>query len=288
MPQSPRPPGAPEETRLESDDEIRQALEARLAQRHGKGPARGRPVAAPPEPDAVAERPEQRPPMALLCILDDGKADGELVRIRADRTVLGRVEGDVRIPHDGLMSGRHAEIVRQPARDGWRWVLTDLKSTNGTWIRIGSTQLRHQNEFMVGHGHYRFEVAPAATAPTAATAPVLPEPPAGGGTLAWASSPVVATAAALVDLTPGSPGQRFALTAAEYWIGRDAHACLIARPDDTHASPRHARLHRDARGHWTIDNHRSTNGLWLRVDDIPLGANCQFRLGEQRFLFRVL
>ena len=31
----------------------------------------------------------------------------------------------------------------------------------------------------------------------------------------------------------------------------------------------------------------SLNGLWLRVDRIPLDTSCQFRLGEQRFLFRV-
>ena len=81
--------------------------------------------------------------------------------------------------------------------------------------------------------------------------------------------------------------QRLALTLPEYWIGRDAGACAVARPADVLASPRHARLYRDAKGVWHVENNKSLNGLWLRVEEIPLGAACQFRLGEQKFVFKV-
>jgi hypothetical protein len=285
MPESQRPPAPVEATRLESDDEIRQALQARLAQLQPKpATGRGRQASPPPaaEPETPAEKPQQRPPMGLLCILDDGKLDGEWVRLRGDRCLIGRVEGDVRIPHDVLMSSRHAELVRQKARDGHRWVLTDLQSRNGTWVRIGSSVLRDQNELVIGRGQYRFE---AGTAPAAAVATAPTAPP--GATIGWAAGPTGLGVAALVDVTPGGTGQRYALTQPEYWVGRDAKACAIARPDDPFANPRHARLHRDARGQWHVDNNRSVNGLWLRIDEIPLGATCQFRLGEQRFLFRV-
>src|SRR5439155_19569987 len=57
-------------------------------------------------------RPTQRPPMALLCILDDGSDEGEIVRLRADKYTLGRIEGDITIPHDALISARHAELFR--------------------------------------------------------------------------------------------------------------------------------------------------------------------------------
>src|SRR5262249_44092885 len=61
--------------------------------------------------DAAPFKPTRRPPMALLCYLDDGSEDGEWFRMRTDRFVIGRTEGDVRIPHDGMISPRHAEIT---------------------------------------------------------------------------------------------------------------------------------------------------------------------------------
>ena len=289
-----RPPPAVEATRLESDEEIREAIRARAAQRQGKAPAGPAvPVAklvaaapqAEPEPETPAEKPQQRPPMALLCVLDDGKHDGEWVRLRADRYVIGRADGDVRIGHDPQMSGRHAEIVRQKTKEGgYRWLLVDLGSTNGTWVRVGRTALNDGSEILVGGGQYLFQSG----SDEAPTAPIGPA----GSTVAYVMGQGGQTAAAavpsLLEVTPAGPGRRYPLTQAEYWIGRDARSCAIARPDDPSASPRHARLSRDARGQWHVENNESVNGLWLRVDEVPLGATCQFRMGEQRFLFRVL
>src|SRR4051794_27294332 len=57
-------------------------------------------------------RPTLRPPMALLNVLDDGCDTGEVLRIRTASFVIGRIEGDLIIPHDEGISGRHAEINR--------------------------------------------------------------------------------------------------------------------------------------------------------------------------------
>src|SRR5689334_8946084 len=88
-------------------------------------------TSAPAEPF----RPLERPPMALLTVIDDGDDSGETVRIRSSSFVIGRVEGDLVIPHDGGISGRHAEIVRRPEGGQFRWYLRDLQSTNGTFVR---------------------------------------------------------------------------------------------------------------------------------------------------------
>jgi pSer/pThr/pTyr-binding forkhead associated (FHA) protein len=283
-------PGKPapeprEATRLESDEEIRQALQARRARLAARAqvtpPGAQAPAAGPAEVEAQAERPVLRPPLGMLCVLDDGKHDGEWVRLRADRTVIGRTEGDVRIPHDGLVSGRHAEIVRQCVQNGYRWFLVDLQSTNGTFVRVSSTFLRHHNEVLIGSGRYRFEAAGAAAAvDPPGTPPQATQP--------WSGAPVRALVPSLVEITPTGPVNRFMLTLPEYWIGREAPACPIARPDDVLANARHARLYRDARGQWHIENNKSLNGVWLRVTEpMPLGSGCQFRLGEQRFIFRV-
>jgi pSer/pThr/pTyr-binding forkhead associated (FHA) protein len=267
-------------TRLESDEEIGQALQARRARLAGsEAPTRpGAPAAAEVEPQP--ERPVERPPLALLCLLDDGKADGEWVRLRADRTVLGRTEGEVRIPHDGQISGRHAEIVRQRASGGYRWLLADLQSTNGTFVRIGSSVLRHENELWIGGSRYRFETGAAPEAVAEADA-------AQGTTRAWSTEPIRALVPSLVEVTPAGPAQRVPLTLPEYWIGRDGQRCAIARPDDVLLNARHARLYRDPKGQWHIENNKSLNGLWFRITEpMPLGSACRFRLGEQQFLFR--
>jgi hypothetical protein len=278
-----QPPAGPlPETRLESDQEIRQALEARRARRQARAAPPARPGGPPPlaEPEVRLERPSLRPPMALLCVLDDGKQDGEWFRLRADRTVIGRAGADVCVPHDVLMSAQHAEIVRQQAPGGWRWLLADLQSTNGTFVRIGSSVLAHDNEFLVGAGRYRFEGGPGAAA-------VQPPGPANESTQAWFSPSVHPLVPSLVELSPAGPVHRFALTLPEYWLGRDP-SCAVARPDDPLVSPRHARLFRDTTGRWHVENNKSANGLWLAVKKgIPLSGACQFRLGEQRFLFRV-
>jgi pSer/pThr/pTyr-binding forkhead associated (FHA) protein len=233
------------------------------------------------EAEPLLERPVERPPMALLCILDDGKADGEWVRLRAERTLIGRTEGDVRIPHDGLMSGRHAELVRQRGPKGYRWSLVDLQSTNGTFVRCGSTGLRHGDEVLIGRGRFRFEAG--ATAGSADVPGDAPQPT----TQAWTESPVRSLVASLVELTPAGPVHRVHLTLPEYWLGRD-QACTIARTDDFLLNARHARLFRDGKGQWLLENHQSTNGVWLRITaPMPLGRGCQFRLGEQRFIFRM-
>jgi pSer/pThr/pTyr-binding forkhead associated (FHA) protein len=275
-----------ETTRLESDDEIRLALQAGRARRAAqlKQPPSDSEATTVEQHDleVQAERPVERPPIAMLCILDDDKSDGEWLRLRGDRTVIGRTEADVRITHDGLISGQHAEIIRQRSSNGFRWVLVDLQSTNGTYVRIGSTPLRHENEVLVGSGRYRFE-AGAIPEPSAASE----SGPSAQATRAWASEPMRVLVPSLVEITPAGPVQRFMLTLPEYWIGRDPQQCTIPRPADILVSPRHARLHRDAKGHWHIENNKSLNGLWFRVGEpIPLGNACRFRMGEQQFIFR--
>jgi pSer/pThr/pTyr-binding forkhead associated (FHA) protein len=281
MPDKPQPE-LRESTRLESDEEVRQAIQARRAQLAARAGG-GKPEAAPrpTEPEVQPDRPVLRPPMALLTLVDDGRSDGEVVRLRGDRTVIGRTEGDVCIPHDSQMSGRHAEIVRQKAAAGYRWLLVDLQSTNGTFVRIGNTVLRHGNEVLIGSGRYRFEAG--------AASPAQPEesgaPP---GTQAWTANPVRAVVPSLVELAPSGQVQRHPLSLTECWLGRDAGACAIARPDDLLVSPRHARLFRNARGQWCVENNHSLNGLWLRVEQISLSQSCQIRVGEQRLIFRPL
>jgi pSer/pThr/pTyr-binding forkhead associated (FHA) protein len=276
-----------EMTYLESDEEIRQAIETRQARRAVKLRPRQAPAAAEQaadlDQDIQPDRPLDRPPLAMLCILDDGKADGEWIRLRGDRYLIGRTEGDIRIPHDNRMSSRHAEISRQQTSGGYRWLLTDQQSTNGTFVRVGSTVLANQAEFVVGRGRYRFEAGMSGQAPTTEAPDLLT-----GGTVPWVNESRRSVVPNLVEVTPGGTGQRFPLNLAEAWIGRDMRTCQIVRADDRLLNARHARLYRDPKGLWHVENNKTVNGVWLRIEQIALTGTCQFRLGEQRFLFRVL
>lgn len=264
-------------TVLESVDELRQLIARRETVKEAAGPA-----GAPAE-DTVILRPAVRPSMAILQVLDDDQESGESIRIRADRFVIGRSDGDLVIPHDGAMSGRHAEIARQLRNGRYVWVLKDLQSSNGTFVRAQSVHLHDGQELIIGSRRYRFRgpligqsgSAPPSTPPT---------------TRKWsgnlAGDDVRAAFAALVSLDAQGDGTETPLISAEYWVGRDPAQSTIVL-DDRHVSPRHARLYRNSQGDWRLQNARSLNGIWVRIQEISVDRGGHFLCGEQRFTIRI-
>ena len=183
--------------------------------------------------------------------------------------MIGRVEGDLVIPHDGGISGRHAEIVRRPEGGQFRWYLRDLQSTNGTFVRASNVILHPDQEVLIGRG--RSGSSPPARRGRSRSRRPAPAPV--DATRKWqAISPqdiAALTKPSLVELTPQGEGRRFPLTEPEVWIGRAAGQCAIVLDDPT-VDPRHARAYRDPKNRWVLENARSTNGLWVRVQEIPL------------------
>jgi pSer/pThr/pTyr-binding forkhead associated (FHA) protein len=229
--------------------------------------------------------PTLRPPFAILTVFDDGKTDGEVIRIRDARFVIGRTEGDLRIPLDGRISSRHVEITHQEIGGLHRWVITDLQSTHGLFARISKTALADKAEILVGNGRYRFD---APQGDPGATANYALDPSSRGATQGWDEGTSPFRPAALTELIGKEVGNRVLLTKAEYWIGTDPD-CAICRPDDPFCEPRHVRLHRDPKGAWHAEHQKTLNGLWIRVPQITVDANAtaRFQIGEQRFMLRV-
>jgi FHA domain len=233
--------------------------------------------------DTLPFRPRQRPPMALLFIVHDGNCGGEWVSLRGDRYVIGRTEGEIRIPHDGQVSSRHAEISRARTAHEDRWQLCDLGSTNGTYVRVSKLTLQHGQELIFGQTHYRFEDPP----PQPATANALATVRAGAAPLP--GNPGGTSASGLVHISPVGDGPRICLVRNEYWLGRDVNACAIVPDNDPFVSPQHARLFQGNDGRWRIENNRSRNGIWLRLSrPMPVESVCQFQAGEQRFILKIL
>ena len=153
-------------TVLESVEEIRAQIRGAVTVKDAAKVPAG--TAAPIE-DATPFRPTLRPSTGLLCVLDDGEDTGETLRIRTSSFVIGRAEGNLLIPHDSAISGRHAEINRRFENGEHRWYLRDMQSTNGTFVRASTIHLSHEQEFLIGGRRFRFEV------------PVIPPEPASTG-----------------------------------------------------------------------------------------------------------
>lgn len=71
------------------------------------------------------------------------------------QTSLGRTNADLVFKNDPYMSATHARIVAQPGR----FILQDLKSTNGIYRRIrGEAELADGDEFFVGEQRFRVAI----------------------------------------------------------------------------------------------------------------------------------
>lgn len=253
----------------------------------GEPPAATRLEPRPVEPPVTARggvveqpyRPTIRPLVPRLTLLDDAAAaDGETIRLRDGITLIGRTEGHVRLPHDPLVSGRHAEIVREGAGRPHRWLLRDLGSSNGTFVRCSKTVLRAESLLILGGRRFRFRPPPQPGAEVTGDR---------AGTMAvdlatWQAAGLPA----LVETGPAEGGLEIPLSGADLTLGRpgQGHAIEI---DDPLLAPRHARIRREAAGHWVLEAVPSLNGVWAQITCVPLAAVCRFQVGEQRFLFVV-
>lgn len=224
-------------------------------------------------------RPTLRPPMAKLIVYDDGSESGEVVRIRQSSFVIGRTEGDLIIPHDSQISSRHLEIQRRERPGGFDWVLRDLGSTNGTFVRATQIIVKPNQVMMIGGKRFG-QIPPRSAGNIGATIEGEKE------LLDVAQEGFDELVPCLQEINYDGGGKRHKLTKQEHWIGSDPIQCSILVNDPT-VSPQHARIYQDKQGRWIIDDAKSLNGIWLRIKELNLGRGGYFHCGEQRFSLTV-
>jgi pSer/pThr/pTyr-binding forkhead associated (FHA) protein len=96
-----------------------------------------------------------RAPWARLSELLPSGAVRDIRHLNGEEIVIGREEGDLVFRDDAFMSRRHAAINW----DGQRARLTDLGSSNGTFVRLsGTTALRHRDHLRMGDQLFRVEL----------------------------------------------------------------------------------------------------------------------------------
>lgn len=294
----PLPPG----TELESDEEIERVLQdLRL---RGSHVAQGRWAGATATDNELQSRiqgrhhdsnnsnaateqpfrPTIRPAAAMLIMCDDGENTGEVFRLRSDRFIIGRTEGDLQLPDDEQISSRHVALTRQVMGGQSRWVVTDLQSRNGLFVRVGKAPLVHQSEVLIGNGRYRLELHQQAVAETAAFDNF--DLRQSSSTRAFDNSVPIGSAI-FTEVLASGVGGRVVLSGERYWIGSDP-TCEICRPSDPFVSGKHACLSRSPRGTWMLQHNQTLNGIWLRMPQVVLeqGKKCEFQIGEQRFRLR--
>ena len=220
-------------------------------------------------------RPVIRPVVPILTVLDDGSVDeGEQIRIRKDSFVIGRSSGDLVIPNDTTVSGRHAEIRLTTSSGQRQWMLHNLESVNGTFVRVNTANLVDDAIIILGSRRFRLEK------------PVLkdPEPPdrntlrmdqQAGSEQVWPS---------LIEASAKPNCLRFPLQAPRITAGRKGSGCDI-QLDDPLIATLHAELVADASGGWKIVAKPTRNGVWVNTTATPLTSCCFFQCGEQRFKF---
>lgn len=242
-----------------------------------------------PPADADADtsmrfRPKLRPPMAVVTVLDDDGEDGESHRVRIREITFGRKEGEIVIPHDRMMSGRHAQLVCRNIEGAYRWHLRDLDSTNGTFVRVKSSRLEHNSMVIIGAFRYRFNAAPQGVdIPGNDGEEEAPEV-----TMGWKKvSPedLMAMSPSLIRITHDGEGDEYKLPSTDQLVGTGGKANL-AIADDPMLGPAHVRIYQDEYRRWKIEDLGSTNGTWISISEKRLDMTAQFQLGEQRFKIR--
>jgi pSer/pThr/pTyr-binding forkhead associated (FHA) protein len=87
----------------------------------------------------------------------------DVFHVQKTETVLGREQGDIVFTDDPFLSRRHAAIKFDHEKR--RFVLTDLGSSNGTFIQIrGQVTIKSGDQFRIGQQLFRVELS-AAPAP---------------------------------------------------------------------------------------------------------------------------
>lgn len=275
--ESPMPPG----TELETNEEIervREELRSRSKRRESPDPS------ADSAQTVLPYKPTVRPPAAILIVCDDGENTGEVIRLRTDPFIIGRTEGDFRIPDDEQISSRHVALTRQTVSGQMRWVVTDLQSRNGLFVRVGKSPVTHQSEFLVGSGRYQLEIMQQSAPETAAFVDVNHR--VAPSTRAFANHKKLG-GTMLTEILANGTGTRIELDRDQFWIG-SSRECEVCRANDPFTSERHASLSRSPKGTWVLQNNNSLNGIWVRMTQIVLepGKKCEFQIGEQRFRLR--
>lgn len=80
----------------------------------------------------------------ITVVIGNG-VDGSAYPLLNEHVTLGRERGEINFPEDGYVSGLHARLTNQ----GGKFVLSDLGSSNGTFIRVQGERMLFDGAFIL-------------------------------------------------------------------------------------------------------------------------------------------
>lgn len=109
----------------------------------------------PPSPDGVARLgAPAKGYVGRIALVIGREETGNAFPIPESGIQLGRERGDVLFPEDGYVSGLHCRL----SWDGTNLFLTDLGSSNGTFLRISDGEFRSGDVLLMGQQLFRLAV----------------------------------------------------------------------------------------------------------------------------------
>lgn len=228
--------------------------------------------------EAQVLRPVRRSCYPQLIIRDDGgSGSGEVIRLRTGSLAIGRSEGDLTFPSESLMSAQHCRfrMIQQSARQVG-WVIEDLQSRHGTYLRCAEVLLSPGMEFILGGTRFRL---------LGTNVPV--EFSSNPATSFYFSNSVETSAEQRLEVCSFAVDQTtsyISLNQKVIEIGRLTHPNLATDP---FIEPIHIKLEKVSNGCWKATDCKSLNGLWVRIVSAQLQHGSQVAAGEQQFVFQL-
>jgi pSer/pThr/pTyr-binding forkhead associated (FHA) protein len=244
----------------------------------------GRPAASPGPLVVAHGRGQASQGRGRLVVIEADGSEGMTFALAERPLDIGRTEGDILVKEDPYVSPRHARLVP----DGGRWLVRDLSSTNGVYLRVKKPHaLQDADLLLLGQEVLQFQL--------------VSEPEKGlghasqHGTLLF-GSPITSRSARLCQRTvEGITRDVYYLHRDETIIGRESGDIVFTA--DPFLSRRHAVIRRSlarkdgaarsgSRWDFTLTDLDSSNGTFVAIrGEVVLSHGDFVRVGQH--LFRV-
>jgi len=196
---------------------------------------------------------KQKLAFSLFVVRPDG-SHGDEYKLDKPVIVLGRVEGDIILGDDSLISRRHARFT--VTNDGL--IVEDLKSANGIFWRLRKTvNLQDGDLILMGRQMFRFALLKADAAKDKAAKP----------------------AELIRILAGGVEENHYPLVPGENTLGRTRGT--LSFPEDAYLSSQHAKIN-FTDGKWVAEDLNAANGTFIGVRErVLLGDGDIVLVGHQ-------